>query len=89
MFAMRDPSPNAIILDVNMPGGTGLETLRKLRMSAKTMHIPVLVVTGGTDPNVAETAAEIGADDFLRKPIEPDALREAMVKLVPPPPAKR
>jgi len=45
MFAMRS-SPDAIMLDIAMPGGTGIDALKKLKMSAKTTQIPVVVLSG-------------------------------------------
>src|SRR4029079_19371779 len=45
MGALRS-KPDVILLDINMPGGTGLEVLKRLRMSTKTQHIPVIVVSG-------------------------------------------
>jgi DNA-binding response OmpR family regulator len=77
MAAMRD-QPDAIVLDHQMPGGTGLEALRKLKVSAKTSHIPVLVLSATTDPAVQEQVRSIGADEFLAKPVEPDALYERL-----------
>jgi CheY-like chemotaxis protein len=41
MFAVRSPQ-HAIVLDVQMPGGTGIDALRKLKESAKTKSIPVV-----------------------------------------------
>ncbi|MGB0033473.1 MAG: response regulator, partial [Candidatus Sulfotelmatobacter sp.] len=38
--------PDAVILDISMPGGSGIDVLKKLKLSTKTKHIPVLVVTG-------------------------------------------
>src|ERR1035441_5396559 len=44
MAALRS-APQLILLDINMPGGTGIEVLKRLRMSTKTQHIPVIVVS--------------------------------------------
>ena len=48
MVAVRTP-PAAIILDINMPGGTGFEVLRRLKTSAKTNQVPVVVLSGSID----------------------------------------
>ena len=40
MHAMRPPMVDAIVLDVNMPGGSGEETLKKLKMSSRTAQVP-------------------------------------------------
>jgi CheY-like chemotaxis protein len=68
MFAMRAPQPDVILLDINMPGGTGVEALRKLKASAKTMLIPVVVLSGSLDPAMPGVMLELGADEFLSKP---------------------
>lgn len=67
-------APSAIILDINMPGGTGLAALKRLKQSMKTAFIPVLVLSGNTDPEVAEQARALGAAEFLSKPVDIDQL---------------
>jgi two-component system, cell cycle response regulator len=49
MTALR-LNPDVILLDINMPGGTGIEVLKRLRLSNKTQHIAVIVVSGEKDP---------------------------------------
>jgi len=69
MIAMRE-LPDAIVLDINMPGGTGFEVLKRLRNSTKTCHIPVVIVRGNEmDP---DNARKIGAAGYLHKPVNPD-----------------
>ena len=74
MFAMRSPAPSLIILDINMPGGTGLEALRKLKLSARTAPIPVIVLSGSDEKDMPQQVKALGADEFLPKPIDPEAL---------------
>jgi len=83
MTALRE-KPEAIILDINMPGGTGVEVLKRLRMSAKTQHIPVVVVSGSSDPNIEKTVRDLGARNFLGKPVDPKQLGELMSALLSP-----
>jgi CheY-like chemotaxis protein len=78
MFAIRPPVPALIILDINMPGGTGLEALRKLKLSARTAPIPVIVLSGSAEQDMPEQVKRLGADEFLAKPIEPEVLRLAI-----------
>ena len=62
----KSESPNAILLDVKMPGIDGIETCKRLRAEDKTRFIPVIMVTGfGT--NMKE-ATDAGADDLINKP---------------------
>jgi len=83
MFAMRAPMPDAIILDLNMPGGTGIQALKRLKASLNTALIPVIVLSGTTDPEMPAKVKELGADAFLTKPVNPGALFDALGKAHP------
>ena len=83
MKALREKSA-AIVLDINMPGGTGIEVLKRLRISDKTRHIPV-VVSGRSEPNIETSVKDLGAHDFLNKPVDPDQLCEMLSRLLNPP----
>ena len=80
MFAVRAPQ-DAIVLDVQMPGGTGVDALRKLRKSAKTRSIPVVIVSASGDPTIEATLTEMGAAAFFRKPVQAQALHQALRQL--------
>ena len=67
MFAMRT-TPDAIMLDIAMPGGTGIDALKKLKRSAKTMQIPVVVLSGSIEPADEAGVMALGAAAFMRKP---------------------
>lgn len=82
MFAMRAPAPELIVLDVNMPGGTGVEALRKLKQSTRTRGIPVIVVSGVDDPDMPLRMRELGALDVLAKPVDPERLLDAVDRAV-------
>jgi DNA-binding response OmpR family regulator len=82
MFAVREPVPGLIILDINMPGGSGLETLRKLKLSARTASVPVIVLSGSDDPDLPKQAKSHGADEFLAKPINPEVLTLAIQRVL-------
>lgn len=77
MLATRS-KPDLILLDINMPGGTGIEALKRLRVSTKTQQIPVIVVSGDQTPETEATARKLGACDFLHKPVDLDKLSEAI-----------
>jgi CheY-like chemotaxis protein len=66
----RRTAPDAIVLDINMPGGSGIEVLRRLRRSLKTQSIPVVVVSGTSDSEVRNDAMKLGVTDFLAKPVD-------------------
>jgi two-component system phosphate regulon response regulator PhoB len=73
MIAMRT-LPDAILLDINMPGGTGMQVLRQLRNSIKTSLIPIIVVSGSLDPEIIANAKSAGADEYFGKPPDLDRL---------------
>jgi DNA-binding response OmpR family regulator len=60
--------PDLLILDVMMPGMTGIELLLHLRRSERWAELPVIVVTAVTDEQMAVSALRAGAVDFLTKP---------------------
>lgn len=74
--------PNLVILDWQMPEMNGLEVLQQLKSNEKTKEIPVIMYTGiMTDSKSLRQSLQLGAHDFLRKPIEPIEL-EARINAV-------
>lgn len=82
MVALRT-APDVIVLDINMPGGSGIEVLKRLRRSTKTKNIPVVVVSGSNDSDVRQVAIELGVVDFLPKPVDLDQLCKVLSSLLP------
>ena len=74
--------PDAIVLDIGLPGMDGWEVLRNLRSDESTASIKVLILTAHAQPEVAEQAVAGGADDFMTKPFRPTELRERIEKLL-------
>ncbi|OII69537.1 two-component system response regulator [Streptomyces sp. CC77] len=63
------------VLDVVMPGVSGLDVLRYMQRLEQTRRIPVILVTGmGVDTQLSRTAMRLGAADLLVKPIDPWSL---------------
>lgn len=67
--------PDAIILDVMMPGKSGWEILQTLRSQPATSHLPIIVCSVFNDPDLAYT---LGASRFLPKPISRDNILNAL-----------
>jgi response regulator RpfG family c-di-GMP phosphodiesterase len=67
---IKGARPDVIVLDVNMPGVTGLELCKELKESAHTKDIPVVLLTG-SDGGTSAEAKRAGADAFVRKPFSP------------------
>jgi CheY-like chemotaxis protein len=70
--------PDAIILDVSMPGLSGWEACARLKSDPDTEAIPVILLTGVDDQDLSQHAMAVGASALLRKPCPPDKLRGAI-----------
>lgn len=65
-----------LLLDVRMPGVSGLDVVRYMRGVEQTQHIPVILLTGfGPDAELTAAAFRLGVADLVMKPIDPWALR--------------
>ena len=73
--------PDLILLDQNLPGKTGLEILRQIRVSQQHQLVPVIFITGRDEEPYKVAALESGADDYVVKPISPKEI-EARIKAV-------
>jgi two-component system OmpR family response regulator len=80
MFAMR-ATPDVVLLDISMPGGTGVEALRKLEVSTKTSQIPVVVHTGSIDPGDEPMLRGLRAAGFIMKPADLDGLHSILLQV--------
>jgi putative two-component system response regulator len=70
-IASLDPQPDLILLDILMPVMDGYEVLRRLRAGEKTRDIPVIFLTAMADIEDEKTGLELGAVDYITKPISP------------------
>ncbi len=66
--------PDVVLLDVMMPEISGLEILEQMRSKEALRHIPAIILTSATDPETKLQALELGATDFLAKPVDPSEL---------------
>lgn len=74
MMTMKTPGPDLVLLDIAMPGGSGLDMLTKLKQRHKTADIPVIIISGNTEVQTPENARQLGADRFVPKPVDPSML---------------
>lgn len=70
------PAAGCLVVDIRMPGMSGLELQAALR--AQEPPLPIIVITAHGDVPTAKTAFKAGAIDFLEKPVDPDALLAAV-----------
>ena len=66
--------PQVVLLDINMPGLSGMHILEAMRTDASLQHIPVIVLTAVNDPKTKLEALSLGASDFLSKPVDESEL---------------
>jgi len=81
--ADRDPSdePELVLLDLKLPRLDGLEVLRRLRADRRTALLPVVVMTSSKQEEDIATSYELGANSYVRKPVEFDRFAEAVRNL--------
>ena len=70
--------PDAILLDVRMPGMDGFEVCRKLKQEESTREIPIIFVTGEDDADMHAMAQQLGAAGVLIKPVDPVSLSDML-----------
>lgn len=68
---VRQQQPALIILDVMLPGASGLELCRQLRSQARTLPLPIIMLSARTQLEDKIEGLEAGADEYLTKPINP------------------
>ena len=71
---VREQPPDLILLDVVMPGKSGIDLCRELKADPATRLIPIVMITGLSDRDDKIRAIHAGADDFLNKPIFPEEM---------------
>ena len=71
---IRQELPDVILSDINMPDVTGLDILRIRQKSPVMTSIPVLILSASSEQTVKREALELGATDFLAKPVDPSDL---------------
>jgi diguanylate cyclase (GGDEF)-like protein len=74
MGKLQEVRPDVLFLDMVMPGLSGLEILQRLRNDRALVNTPVIVLTASVDPKVRLQALDLGASDFLAKPVDPSEL---------------
>jgi DNA-binding response OmpR family regulator len=70
--------PDLIVTDIGMPFLDGFELLALLRSDASTAAIPVILLSGHSDGDTMAKAVELGAADFITKPVTRDQLLESV-----------
>jgi len=77
-MAFRREKPQLVVLDLMMPAGGGMQLLEKLTSMGK---VPVIVITASLQGNAEAEARAAGAAGFLKKPVNPEALKNLIEEL--------
>ena len=75
---VRDHSPDLVVLDVTMPGLSGLDVCRLIRSDTALGETPVLLLSAGVSGTSRQAGLEAGATDFVPKPFSPRLLAEKL-----------
>ena len=76
--------PDVILLDIHMQGVSGVEICRYLRRDPRTAHVPVVAISSDTQESLVASMRAAGANAFLPKPIDLEALESALQTIFPP-----
>jgi two-component system, cell cycle response regulator DivK len=80
--ALNEP-PDLVLMDLQLPGVDGMEALRRLRESPRTMDIPVVAVTAQAMKQDRERALDAGFDGYVEKPISVRAFPDQVRRFLP------
>jgi len=72
--------PDLIISDIQMPTMDGFEFLKEVRLKGFTKHTPILMLSGSTESKERVKCFQLGAQDYLTKPFNPEELQEVAKK---------
>jgi len=79
---VRRIRPRLLVLDIMLPGRSGLDILRMLRREADLADIPVLILTARGHNHDRQLALELGADGFISKPFANDTVLDEVRRLL-------
>jgi DNA-binding response OmpR family regulator len=83
MDAVRRQKPDLVLLDVNLPGGTGFDVLRMLREIHSGAELPVIILSALSQENNVVRGLQLGAQDYLTKPFGLSELSQRVKQHLP------
>jgi len=82
LLASWDCAVSAVVTDLNMPRMDGFEFIERIRAQPRHQQLPIIVVSGDTDPGTPERLASLGANAFFPKPYSPAQVRLKLEQLL-------
>ena len=82
LLASGDCAVSAVVTDLNMPRMDGFEFIERIRAEPRHRRLPIIVVSGDTDPGTPDRLAFLGANAFFPKPYSPAKVRLKLEQLL-------
>lgn len=73
---------SALITDIHLPTMDGFELIEQVRSQPRFSHLPILVISGDSDPNTPDRLRRLGADAYFPKPYSPAEVRQRLEELI-------
>lgn len=81
-YLFRGNIPDLVLLDISLPGISGLEFLSEIRTNQFFRHIPVVIISGQDPDNWQEQVRAVGIQGYLQKPFDPQHLLNQMQHII-------
>jgi two-component system, OmpR family, alkaline phosphatase synthesis response regulator PhoP len=72
--AVEKEVPDLVVLDIMLPGQSGLDVCRKMKTNPNLCHIPIIIISAKSEETDVVLGLELGADDYVTKPFSPRVL---------------
>ena len=72
----------AVVTDLNLPSMDGFELIERVRSDSRTARLPIVVISGDSDPRTPQRIYRLGADAFFGKPYSPAQVRQKLEQLL-------
>jgi len=82
LFLVPQVAPDVILLDISMPVMDGFAFLKEIKNKPRWNRVPIFMMTGNMDRESVQTALNLGAVDYLTKPVDPVRLMARLDKLL-------
>jgi CheY-like chemotaxis protein len=79
---LKDMNPDAVVLDIRLPGLDGVTVLERLRDASRLSTLPVIMLSAYTNPSIIQRATELGCKAFVEKPFLPEDLTRTLDEIL-------
>jgi two-component system chemotaxis response regulator CheY len=82
LLASAEGGISALVTDLNLPSMDGFELIERIRSDSRTARLPIVVVSGDSDPRTPDRIHRLGADAYFGKPYSPALVRQKVEQLL-------